>query len=261
MVSVAQELRVRQGRRYAQPANDGRRIEAFESKLPSPPSAAGLQFSGRPRRRGAIRRSGAGLVLVGVALRAAAQYTAKGSFRHLVQTTKASDHRLVTEGVYGCEAGADANAVAVCPTALTARFERRGAGMQGGAVCRWSRHPAYAGFFWYSVGTQVLLANPVALLGYIAALYKFFVERIAYPPCLRPIWGAARGTRGVRDEGSNPATERASYTLTLCVSGWALGRRTSRRSITEEEDFLVQFFGNAYEQYRSRVPTLIPFVR
>lgn len=31
--------------------------------------------------------------------------------------------------------------------------------------------------------------------------------------------------------------------------------------MTEEESFLVQFFGNDYLDYRKRTPVLIPFIR
>ncbi len=46
--------------------------------------------------------------------------TAGRSFNHYIQTTKADDHILVTNGVYA-----------------------------------WSRHPAYVGWFYWSLGTQV----------------------------------------------------------------------------------------------------------
>ena len=46
--------------------------------------------------------------------------TAGRSFNHYIQTTKAESHKLVTTGVYA-----------------------------------WSRHPAYVGWFYWSLGTQV----------------------------------------------------------------------------------------------------------
>lgn len=41
------------------------------------------------------------------------------------------------------------------------------------------RHPSYAGFFWWAIGTQILLSNPVSLLVFFVALVRFFAQRIA----------------------------------------------------------------------------------
>lgn len=54
-------------------------------------------------------------------LRKLAMITAEHNFNHLVQTKKSSDHRLVTHGVY--------------------------------QLCR---HPSYVGWFYWSIGTQVI---------------------------------------------------------------------------------------------------------
>ena len=42
------------------------------------------------------------------------------------------------------------------------------------------RHPSYFGWFWYSVSTQVLLANPICLILYARASWMFFHKRIEY---------------------------------------------------------------------------------
>ena len=42
------------------------------------------------------------------------------------------------------------------------------------------RHPSYFGFYYYSLGTQVLLMNPVGVVGYVFALNWFFQGRIEY---------------------------------------------------------------------------------
>ena len=86
---------------------------------------------------------GAGLVVVGEALRKMSMVTAGSNFTHLVQYRKRSSHKLVTSGVYSL-----------------------------------FRHPSYVGWFVWSVGTQVLLCNPVCLLGYTAASWVFFSDRI-----------------------------------------------------------------------------------
>jgi protein-S-isoprenylcysteine O-methyltransferase Ste14 len=58
--------------------------------------------------------------LLGDSFRKYAMYHAGTNFNHLIETHKRDDHRLVTDGVYG-----------------------------------WCRHPSYAGWFLWAVGTQV----------------------------------------------------------------------------------------------------------
>lgn len=43
------------------------------------------------------------------------------------------------------------------------------------------RHPSYFGFFIWSIGTQVLLINPVCTVGYTVVTWRFFRDRIPYP--------------------------------------------------------------------------------
>jgi protein-S-isoprenylcysteine O-methyltransferase len=40
------------------------------------------------------------------------------------------------------------------------------------------RHPSYTGFYYYSVGTQLLLLNPICAAGYAFVLSRFFRDRI-----------------------------------------------------------------------------------
>jgi len=86
-----------------------------------------------------------GLVLTvgGQAIRTLAMYTAGSNFHHLVRDEKEKGHDLVTFGVY-----------------------------------QYLRHPAYFGWFWWSVGTQVLLSNPISIVLYGFAAFKFFEGRI-----------------------------------------------------------------------------------
>lgn len=75
-----------------------------------------------------------GLIIVinGEYLRKLAMYTAQQSFSHLIQDKPDSEHRLVTQGIYG-------------------KY----------------RHPSYVGWFWWACGTQILLANPICFLIYL----------------------------------------------------------------------------------------------
>jgi protein-S-isoprenylcysteine O-methyltransferase len=69
------------------------------------------------------------------------------------------------------------------------------------------RHPSYFGFYWWAIGVQVLLINPVCLGLFVYWLQKFFSERIQY-----------------------------------------------------EEHTLHRFFGQEWINYKSKTPTLMPFI-
>jgi len=86
---------------------------------------------------------GFGLIAVGQIVRSLAMAQAKTNFNHVVQWTKKPDHVLVTDGVYA-----------------------------------FSRHPAYFGFFWWGLGTQVILGNRICFVGYGLVLWRFFSHRI-----------------------------------------------------------------------------------
>ncbi|XP_055640315.1 protein-S-isoprenylcysteine O-methyltransferase isoform X3 [Toxorhynchites rutilus septentrionalis] len=83
------------------------------------------------------------LCLGGEALRKLAMITASKNFSHIVQFERHQGHELVTFGVYSL-----------------------------------MRHPSYVGWFWWSIGTQVVLANPVCFIIYTVASWKFFHDRI-----------------------------------------------------------------------------------
>ncbi|KAJ1323792.1 protein-S-isoprenylcysteine O-methyltransferase [Microdochium nivale] len=42
----------------------------------------------------------------------------------------------------------------------------------------WLRHPAYFGYFWWAVGTQLVMANRLSLLGFPVVLWSFFAGRV-----------------------------------------------------------------------------------
>jgi protein-S-isoprenylcysteine O-methyltransferase len=76
-------------------------------------------------------------------LRSLAMITAGKNFNHQVATTKEHDHQLVTTGVY-----------------------------------KYLRHPSYTGFFYWGIGLQVMLCNPISFIVYLYALSNFFSFRI-----------------------------------------------------------------------------------
>lgn len=93
--------------------------------------------------RGPVAALGLAMVLCGQALRATAMLTAGPSFAHLVATRKRPEHVLVVNGVYSVV-----------------------------------RHPAYASWMCWSVGTQVLLCNPLCAVAYASAAWAFFADRV-----------------------------------------------------------------------------------
>ena len=88
---------------------------------------------------------GTSVVFVGQFCRTLAMYTAGKSFHHIVQVNKDSRHRLITTGIYSL-----------------------------------LRHPSYFGWFWWSIGTQVLLGNPFCVICYAFASRDFFANRIPF---------------------------------------------------------------------------------
>ncbi|PNY23645.1 Protein-S-isoprenylcysteine O-methyltransferase [Tolypocladium capitatum] len=86
---------------------------------------------------------GLAMVAVGQVVRSVAMLEAGASFNHHVQTRKADSHTLVTTGIYSV-----------------------------------SRHPSYFGFFYWGLGTQLVLGNVVCFFAYAAVLWTFFDGRI-----------------------------------------------------------------------------------
>lgn len=86
---------------------------------------------------------GFGMLGIGQVTRTMAMVHAGSNFNHTVQMRKRHGHFLVTDGIYA-----------------------------------WLRHPSYFGFFWWGLGTQVILGNAFCLAGYTVVLRRFFRHRI-----------------------------------------------------------------------------------
>ncbi|KAK3676159.1 farnesyl cysteine-carboxyl methyltransferase [Recurvomyces mirabilis] len=84
-----------------------------------------------------------GMIVVGQIVRSVAMAQAGTNFNHTPVQKREEGHVLVTHGMY-----------------------------------RFSRHPSYFGFFWWTLGTQVLVGNKVCFLGYAYVLWTFFSRRI-----------------------------------------------------------------------------------
>ena len=146
-------------------------------------------------------------MFAGQALRSMAMIQASTNFSHMVAHHKVANHRLVKEGVY---------AYVTFRTPFPERvltFDHR-----------WFRHPSYTGFFYWAVGTQMVLQNHVCFVVFISILWRFFYYRIRCEcPRLPP---------GSKLKGSQ----------------------------TDEESRLINFFGDEYREYCKTTRTLIPFI-
>lgn len=91
----------------------------------------------------AIIALGVVMIAIGQAVRSVAMKQAGTNFNHQVQSRKNEGHELVTTGLYS-------------------HF----------------RHPSYFGFFWWGLGTQVVLGNTISFIAYAGVLWYFFHTRI-----------------------------------------------------------------------------------
>ncbi|KAM0712932.1 hypothetical protein Q7P35_000383 [Cladosporium inversicolor] len=135
------------------------------------------------------------LVFFGQFSRTLAMATAGTNFNHTPQRVKQDGHELVTSGIYA-----------------------------------YSRHPSYFAFFWWAVGTQVLVGNKICLVAFFAFLWNFFNIRI-------------RGRFFIYF---------AKHIL--------FPRSSADIFYTAEERHLVEFFGEDYDNYRKSTKTGIPFI-
>lgn len=90
-----------------------------------------------------IMITGGLMALVGQYFRSQAMITCGSSFNHTVQQEKQEDHVLITNGVY-----------------------------------KVSRHPSYFGFFYWSIGCQLMCLNFVSFFLFTFILWNFFRRRI-----------------------------------------------------------------------------------
>lgn len=114
-----------------------------------------------------ISACGIVVMIIGQLARSLAMIHGATNFSHRIVQRKTQEHTLVTTGIYSL-----------------------------------LRHPSYFGFFYWALGTQMLLFNSVGFAAFFVVLWAFFRERIDF-----------------------------------------------------EEQFLVSFFGQEYEDYRNKVGT------
>ncbi|KAJ9450129.1 Protein-S-isoprenylcysteine O-methyltransferase [Diplonema papillatum] len=78
-------------------------------------------------------------------IRIVAMLQCGNNFSHLIETDHRPDHQLVTTGLYA-----------------------------------YLRHPAYFGWFWWSIFSQLTLLNPISALLYAYVAHSFFSSRIPF---------------------------------------------------------------------------------
>ena len=86
---------------------------------------------------------GLAMVIAGELTRKIAMLTAMTNFTHMVAFRKRENHTLVKHGIYSL-----------------------------------FRHPSYVGWFYWSIGSQILLCNPACALAYTVVSWMFFKDRI-----------------------------------------------------------------------------------
>ncbi|KAH9853545.1 protein-s-isoprenylcysteine O-methyltransferase [Lenzites betulinus] len=102
-----------------------------------------LYFKPEWKQHQYVTVTGVVLTIAGQILRSTAMIHAGTNFSHMLAFRKAQGHVLVTDGIY-----------------------------------RWFRHPSYAGFFHWALGTQLVLQNPVSFFFFAVVLWRFFNRRI-----------------------------------------------------------------------------------
>lgn len=88
---------------------------------------------------------GALVMLAGQIIRTTAMIQCGRNFTHIISDNKKPEHVLVTHGIY-----------------------------------KYCRHPSYLGWFMWSLGSQMILCNPVCVAAYFYACHKFFTERLLW---------------------------------------------------------------------------------
>jgi protein-S-isoprenylcysteine O-methyltransferase len=100
-------------------------------------------FPSMNSRRGAI--FGLVMVIASQVIRSLSMITCGESFNHYIQHHKKENHTLVTTGIY-----------------------------------KYLRHPSYFGFYYWSIGTQLLLGNMINMVTFAIASWFFFNRRIPF---------------------------------------------------------------------------------
>lgn len=159
---------------------------------------------------------GLAIVLFGQLIRTLAMVHASASFSHHIAVMKKSDHVLVTSGVYACVAAYVERAVWLSADTLFLPLTHS-----------YARHPSYFAYFWWAVGSQVMVANPVMAVLFAGYLWRWFFQRIG--GASRPRLNDCRG-RALTDAMPSFATQtRSAYSSSSSARSTSItAKRLSR---------------------------------
>jgi len=104
-------------------------------------------------------------VVGGALCRQVAMATCGSNFHHRIQHRQRDTHRLVITGMWVIQN--NNNRQYIYSPLKISRY-------------KYLRHPSYVGWFYWSIGTQLLICNPLCSVAYAFASWRFFKVRIAY---------------------------------------------------------------------------------
>ncbi|GMM48665.1 protein-S-isoprenylcysteine carboxyl O-methyltransferase [Pichia kluyveri] len=104
-----------------------------------------LKFSPNLKNYNIISYIGILLIIISQFLRTLAMRTAGKNFSHHIKSNLEENHKLITNGIY-----------------------------------HYLRHPSYTGFYYWAIGTQLLLQNPLSVVLFFYLLADFFKNRIPF---------------------------------------------------------------------------------
>jgi len=159
-----------------------------------------------------ITALGVCFIIVGESLRKTAIITAGHNFTHKIQFSRREAHALVTHGVY-----------------------------------HYMRHPGYAGWVLWAIGTQLVLCNPLCAVLF-AVVVRIFLP--FFQPSNLPFLGA-------KDSCTPPII--ADVLLSPCGT-IVQAFKFMKRRIEIEDSLLKGFFGQDWLRWRQGVPSGIPFI-
>ena len=196
------------------------------------------------------------LVVAGQAVRTAGMWTAGKNFTHLVAEQKREGHALVRSGLYAT-------------LRHPAYFGVWDCVKKGGGAClvvAGAIHASSAGWFYWTIGMQLLLVNPLSLVLWtlvsmiMASRCQSIMPVIMHPcvhlSCLSPPAPALAGGVEVFLRSCVPVT----IAIHSCHVGW-LHPLPPPAGIPYEEAFLVDFFGVSYIEYAQHTWIGIPFIQ
>lgn len=135
-----------------------------------------------------ISNFGLAMLVIGEVMRKMAIITAGRAFTHLIKIYHEDHHQLVTSGVYS-----------------------------------FVRHPGYCGFFIWSIGSQIMLCNPISTVAFAVVVWNFFAKRIPYEEFfLRQFFGSEYDEYARRVSSGIPFVKWEFVVFLKCEMSWEI---------------------------------------